>query len=687
MSLTKNNNIIYMSNHVSIDDISILHTTLPENVRFVVFNKAEYAHNESKIKNRKISYVEQLNAHTTLEIIKLVEEGEPILIFPELKISKTGSLLRIYPEFAYIAHKTNATIYPVFISDAVKNTNYLNSLRFVENFTPSHKSYVTVGTPFTLAEFPTAKGEIEKERIAAFIYKELNNLKFSSLQKTGVNLYNELLLAGKTHKENDYIIKDLSGQLSYNKLILNVNVMSQRLEKVIKEQRVGLLLPSTIAHVVVLYSLFKLEITPAILNFTMGEKSLVDCCETAELKTIITSSTFVEKGNLGELISILEKKYNIIYLENVKDSINNVDKIIGLANNYLPIKSQSSSNEVILFTSGSESKPKGVILTHDNIYANIHQALTTIDITTKDKMFNSLPMFHSFGLTVGSILPIVSGIPAFLYPAPTHSKEIPKVVYEEDMTLFITTPTFLTHYERYAHPFSFHNVRYVITGAERLKAETRAHWLENYGIKIYEGYGATEAAPILALNTPLYNKVGSVGKIFPGMEFKLRPIEGIEKGGTLLVKGPNLMKGYLIHGKGFIPLTDWYDTGDVVEIDENNYITIKSRLKRFAKIGGEMVSLNLVEELAAQCFGHTNFAAVVVPDKRKGEKIILFTLTLEDERLSKTLPKTLKKHIKSNKLSSLLIPADIKEIDEIPLLGSGKTDYVTLQSIALEQIN
>ncbi|PFJ38791.1 AMP-binding protein [Bacillus thuringiensis] len=684
MNIVENKNVIYMSNHVSIDDLATLHTTLPDNVRFITFDNSEFIHNESKLKNRKVTIFKQLDAEAVMKTIRLIETGEPVLLFPELKVSKAGTLLRIFTEMAFIAFKAKATIYPVFINGAGKNPN---KFRFVENIVQTNKPFVKVGTPFTLSQFEKASGEKEKEKIAAFIHYQLNELKFSCLNKTNINLYNELLNDAKTYKDNEYIVKDTGASLSYNKLILNINVMSQRLEKLITEKRIGVLLPNAIAHVVTLYSLFKLGVSPAILNFTMGEQNLVDCCETAELKTIITSSAFVEKANLQDLLSILETKYKIIYLEEVKESINSVDKLMGLANNYRQQKANFSSNEVILFTSGSESKPKGVILTHDNIYANVQQALTSLDITTKDKMFNALPMFHSFGLSVGTFLPLITGIPVYLYPSPTHSKEIPRFIYQDDITLFISTPTFLTHYERYAHPFTFKDVKYIITGAEKLKPEIRDNWMSKFGIRILEGYGVTEAAPILALNTPLFNKTGSVGKIVPGMQHKIKPIEGIENGGSLLVKGPNLMKGYLIHGKGYIPLTDWYDTGDIVEIDENNFITIKSRLKRFAKIGGEMVSLNLVEELAAECFGHTGFAAVAIPDKRKGEKIILFTTKPVEESFLNTQERTFKKFIKSNKLSSLLIPSEIEVFENIPLLGSGKTDYVTIQKLAQERFN
>ena len=197
-----------------------------------------------------------------------------------------------------------------------------------------------------------------------------------------------------------------------------------------------------------------------------------------------------------------------------------------------------------------------------------------------------------------------------------------------------------------------------------------------FGIRILEGYGATEAAPLISLNTPIYTKSGSVGKIIPTLEYKLEKIEGIEEGGSLLVKGPNIMKGYLIHGKGFVPQENWYNTGDVVEIDKEGFVTIKSRLKRFAKIGGEMVSLNLVETIAMKCFDDIGFAAVSIPDKRKGEKIILYTSKAE------VTQRELKRFIKAHHYSPLLLPSDIKEINEIPLLGSGKTDYVTLELIA-----
>ncbi|RBW71049.1 AMP-binding protein [Bacillus taeanensis] len=664
--------VIFMSNHLSMMDLSLLDAALPKKVHFVVFNKREYELNEKNLKNRKVTAFDQLDASSLMKTVNLIEDGEDILLFPENRISKAGNLMRIYPEIAYIAYRTKAVIYPIYINKELKEHGAKLRLESFVSGTPS----ISLGSSFSLSQFESAKGEEQKERLAQVIYKKMGNHQLECQLKRNVNLFDEFLKADKSYRDRDFIIKDLSGQISYNKFLLSVQVISQKVEQMINEERIGILLPNSIGHSLLLFACFKNGITPAILNFTMGEQNLLDCCETSGLKTIVTSKQFIQKAGLQELLKSLSDNYRIIYLEDVKEQISTTDKLTGLKNNTLSPKSEAKSNEIILFTSGSESKPKGVILTHHNLFANIKQALTVIDLNSKDYLFNPLPMFHSYGLTIGTILPLISNIPVFLHPSPVQYKAIPELIYQEDATALLSTPTFLNGYGRNAHPFMFHSLRYVITGAEKAKEELKQTWQEKFGIRILEGYGATEGAPVLALNTPLYNKPGSVGQLLPGIQYHIQPVEGIPKGGTLQIKGPNLMKGYLIHGKGFIPLEDWYDTGDVVEVDEFEFVTITSRLKRFAKVGGEMVSLNLVESLAGELYGHNDFAAVAVSDKRKGERIILFTTDKE------TNDRVLKKHIKMKKVSTLLVPASIEHIDEIPLLGSGKTDYVTLEKLA-----
>ncbi|MEW9668724.1 AMP-binding protein [Ammoniphilus sp. 3BR4] len=491
------------------------------------------------------------------------------------------------------------------------------------------------------------------------------------------NLFQDLLQAADRFGLDKVIVEDIEKPITYKDLLLGIYVLSDKLNSLIRDQQnVGVLLPNSAGHILTLFSLFRLGKTPAILNFTMGEESLKDCAETAGLQTILTSRKFLEKANLQGLVDTLPHSYFIVYLEDVRESISIINKFKGFINFQFKRTASTRTNEVILFTSGSENRPKGVILTHDNLYANISQALNVIELTAEDRFFNPLPMFHSFGLTVGTLLPLLSGIYGYTFPSPLHYKEIPVLVREKAATALFGTSTFFEGYEKYAEPEDFLTLRYVIAGAERLKPQVVMKWKDRFGIDLLEGYGTTEASPILSINTPEHKKEGTVGKLLPLIDYIIKPVEGIKEGGKLLVKGPNLMKGYLLHDEGFVPRKEWYDTGDVVKVDEEGYVTILARLKRFAKIAGEMISLNQIEQLSAQCFGRPDFFAVSVPDERKGERVILFT-TYEEAEVKK-----LSQYIRSLKQSNLLIPHKMIFIEDVPILGSGKTDYVSLTEMA-----
>lgn len=491
-----------------------------------------------------------------------------------------------------------------------------------------------------------------------------------------VNLYDEMKRQAKLYPKKT-IIEDPSGSLTYHQFLLSVNVLSQKIKEVTpNEERVGFYLPNVIGQVVALFALFKNEQNPCLLNFSMGTQNLIDCLETAALKTVFTSREFIKVAQLSSVVDEMEKKVRIIYLEDLKDGITLTHKLKGLAETKLPSTRKRKQKEVILFTSGTENKPKGVILTHRNIYANIKQSLSTVDMNEHDRIFNPLPLFHAFGLTVGAVLPLVSNIKSFLYPSPLHYREIPKMIQKDQSTVFVATNTFFSNYGKYATRENLATLRIVVAGAEKLKKDVYDQYQRDFGITILQGYGATETSPIISLNTPTFSKWGSVGKLLPLMESKLDKVEGIDEGGSLLLKGPNVMKGYLIHGKGFVPCMEWYNTGDIVTIDDEGYIFIISRLKRFAKIAGEMISLNKIEELATECFGKSGFYAVSVPDKHKGEQIILFTTETD------VAEKDLKKFIKSKKMSSLYIPNKMDYIEEVPLLQSGKANYRELTDIA-----
>ena len=387
----------------------------------------------------------------------------------------------------------------------------------------------------------------------------------------------------------------------------------------------------------------------------------------------------------------LVKNVKIVYLEDLKPTITLLDKIHGLFNawtarvSYRHKKGDTKPDDpaVVLFTSGSEGTPKGVVLSHKNILVNALQLSTKIDFSAQDIIFNALPMFHSFGLTAGTLLPLISGMRTFYYPTPLHYRIVPEMVYEVNATILFGTNTFLKGYARFAHPYDFYSIRYVFAGAEKVHDDTRRIWNERFGIRILEGYGATETSPVLATNTPMEIKSGTVGQFLPGIEHKLIAVPGVAKGERLIVKGPNVMRGYLLHDNpGVIVQPEstegrgWYDTGDIVEIDNDGFITICGRAKRFAKIGGEMVSLTTIEELVGKCWPENHHAVVAIPDSSKGEQLVLVTSFDRAER------KELVDFIRGNGVGEINVPKNIIKVNEIPLLGTGKTNYQAVEEIA-----
>lgn len=655
---------IIIPNHVSLLDAVLLSFCLPSNTTFVA--NTEIAKKFSLfLRFRKHITVDPMNPYSIRHMIRVVKNGDSLVIFPEGRITTTGGLMKIYSGVGYLAMRTGATVYPVIIQGLERSVfSYLKGkLRIV--WFP--KVDITVGTPFTMHKKENVSMREQKAAGSDLILRTMQRELFQARMKQNVNMFNEALEASRIHGKKLVIAKDMTSSINYRTLFIGSYLLGDKMQNLLKGERtVGVLLPTSVGHLVTLFALFRIGVTPAILNFSLGIRSLLDCCETAGIKTVLTSRVFIEKGKLQHLIDGLEGRVHIVYLEDVKASATTGNKLSALVSYLTGKRSKAETNELILFTSGSESKPKGVVLTHTNLYANIMQVKSVIDLTNQDKILNALPMFHSFGLTAGSMLPVIAGIPAYLYPSPLHYKVISELCYDQNITLMFGTSTFLAGYGKYAHPYNFYSLRYIFAGAEKLKPDVRQMWMDKFGVRIFEGYGATETSPILSLNTPLANKPGTVGRLLPGMEYQLEQVEGITQGGELLVKGPNVMKGYLIHGKGFIPCEEWYHTGDLVEADADGYLTIQSRLKRFAKIGGEMVSLNLVEELAAQCFGHSDFATVTISDARKGERILLYT-TDETAKLDR-----LRAYLAEKQFSPLLLPSSIRWTKALPLLGSGK---------------
>jgi acyl-[acyl-carrier-protein]-phospholipid O-acyltransferase/long-chain-fatty-acid--[acyl-carrier-protein] ligase len=426
----------------------------------------------------------------------------------------------------------------------------------------------------------------------------------------------------------------------------------------------------------------------AMINFSTGVAAAQAACTAAEIRLVVTARRFVEKAKLEPLIAALATRTLIVYLEDLRPEIGMLGRVKALARSlrsrphHAPARAHDPA--VVLFTSGSEGTPKGVVLSHRNLLSNRHQLASVIDINPKDVVFNALPVFHSFGLTGGLLLPLLAGVRTFLYPSPLHYRTVPEVAYGINATIFFGTDTFLAGYARVADNYDFYSVRYVFAGAERVKAETRRVWFEKFGIRILEGYGATETSPGLAVNTPMHFRGGTVGRLLPGIEHRLAAIEGIADGGRLSVKGPNVMLGYLkAEQPGVLqpPADGWYDTGDIVEIDRDGFVTIKGRAKRFAKIAGEMVPLGTVEDLVARAFPDGAHAVVAVPDAKRGEQLVLLTDTAEVTR------SILAGAARDAGLPEIFVPRAISRVDEIPFLGTGKVDYATVLRLASASVS
>ena len=317
----------------------------------------------------------------------------------------------------------------------------------------------------------------------------------------------------------------------------------------------------------------------------------------------------------------------------MRASVGLQDKLFGLTAGMFPkrFRTPTTPDDIgaILFTSGSFGAPKGVVLSQRNLVSNVEQVASHIDLDPNWVMFNPLPTFHCFGLMGGVLLPLLTGMKAFEYPSPLHTKQIPPLVREVKASILLATDTFINQYARVAAPGDLDGLEFVVCGAEKVRDETHELFAKRYpGMPVLEGYGATEAAPVIAVNQPHDNHRGTVGKIVPGLETRVDPVEGIPVGGRLYVRGPNVMAGYLSgEGNGDVepPVDGWHDTGDVVTIDDENFIRIQGRVKRFAKIAGEMVSLTAVEAIAEAVWPDSRHAAVSVPDSKKGERLVLVT--------------------------------------------------------------
>ena len=619
------------------------------------------------------------------KVIRLLEGGRPVVIFPEGRITTTGSLMKTYDGPAFVAARTGATILPVRIDGAARTYFSRLAAHVPRRLFPRISLSILPTTRIPMPDAPTARDR--RRRAGEAMRRLMQEMIFAT--RPNQTLFTTLLDAADIQGHGHSLVEDLKQiEYSYRDLIKMALALGRLVARESQPgEKVGLLVPNLAPTLGLIFGLSAQGRTAAMLNYTAGVEGMQAAVTAAQVRCIVTSRAFVEQAKLGDKLPALQG-VRLIYLEDLRATMRFTDTLwlllwaLPFPRLALPAGSPEDA-AVVLFTSGSEGKPKGVVLSHRALLANVAQIRAVVDFSVDDKILNALPLFHSFGLTAGGLLPVLTGARVFLYPSPLHYRVIPELAYDRNCTVLLGTSTFLGNYAKFAHPYDFYRLRYVIAGAEKLATPVRDLWFEKFGIRIFEGYGATETAPVLAVNTPMAFRSGTVGQFLPGIQYQLVPVPGIAAGGMLHVKGPNLMSGYLrFENPGVLqppasPAGDgWYETGDVVEVSDEGFVKIVGRVKRFAKVAGEMVSLEAVEKLAASASPTAAHAASTQPDPARGETILLFST---DPALNR---EQLQAGARSGGWPEIAVPRRIITVDALPLLGTGKIDYVTLKQWA-----
>jgi acyl-[acyl-carrier-protein]-phospholipid O-acyltransferase / long-chain-fatty-acid--[acyl-carrier-protein] ligase len=677
--------VLLLPNHVSWFDWLFLFACAEGDWKCVVSERAaqtSWLHRKIMI-NRRTFPINPQSPYAVKHMAEFLEKGGRLVLFPEGRLSRTGTLMKLFDGTGFLIHKTKAKVITCYLRGAHRLPTSPNpNQKFWFPRLSMHFSDVLAAP-----QVEHLSTSASRRLYTGWLRDEMLRQQFDTEMQFGPRTIPAAIIETANRFPDRVVLEDINGTLTNKRLLLGADLMGQQLSRVLKTgAHVGVLLPNVNGMPVTLLALWCAARVPAILNYSTGPAIMLACAQLADLKQIVTSRAFVEKAKL-DLAPLANAGVEFIYLEDVRAKITGSAKLGAMLRHafggglQVPPKIESSSSAVILFTSGSEGVPKGVELTHRNLLANVRQMLAVTDMTDTDRIFNALPLFHSFGLTVGTLFPLIRGMFTFIYPSPLHYRIVPSVFYDRDCTIMLGTNTFLNGYARKAHPYDFRSLRYMFGAGEKLQQATAETWAQRFGVRVLEGYGATECSPCVAVCTPLEPKHSSAGRFVPGMEWKLEPVEGVAEGGRLFVRGPNVMKGYLNADANakFLALGGWYDTGDIVRLDAERFVFIQGRLKRFAKISGEMVSLTAVEDALAGTFPQYGLrcqvAVIARPDEDKGEKLIAVTnepkLTLEEIRTA----------VRAKGLPNIAAPREVKCVHEIPKLGTGKVNHRELQKL------
>ena len=609
-------------------------------------------------------------------LVREAEGGRPLAMFLDTRAAVSGQSMKSYDAAALIADQSGALVTPIRLAGAERTMASRVSAAYVgRRLFPKVK--LTILPPRPLAAPIGVRGRARRRAVRAALYDRMSELQFisSDVRRTLFAAFEE---SARERGLSRAAVEDpLSGALTLRMFRIGVSVLARKIAALSRPgETIGVLLPNANGAALTFMALQAAGRVPAMLNFTSGAHNLVGACEEARVRLVLTSRAFVDKAKLGPEIGAIGAQARIVWLEEMRAGATTMDKLRAALTAGSPLATPEPDDPaVVLFTSGSEGAPKGVALSHANLLANIAQIETRFDLRLTDICFNPLPIFHAFGLTGGLLLGLIGSMKVYLYPSPLHYRQIPDLIDKTGTTFLLGADTFLANYARNAGALGFRSLRYIIAGAEPVKAETRRLYVEKFGLRILEGYGVTEASPVLAVNSPAFNRIGTVGRLLPFVEPRLEPVPGIEEGGRLVVRGPSIMIGYYrADNPGVLepPPDGWHDTGDIVAIDEEGFVAIKGRAKRFAKIAGETVSLAAVEDLVADLWPDHLAAAVAAPDPKRGERVILATTKPGATRAE------VQTWMKIKGASEIMHPSSVVVLDPMPLLGSGKINHVAL---------
>jgi acyl-[acyl-carrier-protein]-phospholipid O-acyltransferase / long-chain-fatty-acid--[acyl-carrier-protein] ligase len=681
--------MLVVANHQSFLDAVLLWAYFPVELTWLVHTQiARVAFFRLCMTQARHLVVDTTSPMALKAAVGLIEAGQPVIMFPEGRVTVTGRMMKVYEGPAFVAARTGATVVPVHIDGAVYARGFSRmSGDFPLLWFP--KITLTINPPEVIP-MPEAPSGKMRRRLAADALRRLMQLMMLN-NHPRTTIFAAFLDAVRLYGRGRDMVEDATGQVfTYGKLIKAALALGRLVGRMTSEgESVGVLMPNVGATLGLLLGLFATRRIPAMLNYTAGLDGMQSALRAARAKVVIASRAFVERARLQHIVERLEG-VRVVYLEDLRETLTLGDKLwlMGYAVWFprrvmRPVKPEDPA--LVIFTSGSEGKPKGVVLHHGALMANCAQVNTVIEFSCKDKFLSAMPLFHSFGMTGGFLLPILNGSRIFIYPSPLHYRIVPEMAYDRDCTIMFATNTFLSNYAKRAHPYDFRSVRYVVAGAEKLTDEVRRLYSDKFGVRIIEGYGATECAPVISANSPMASRVGTVGELVPGMEYRLEPVAGIEDGGLLHVKGPNVMLGYWRDSNPGVlepPSSSfgdgWYSTGDIAAFDSDGFLRLLGRVKRFAKVAGEMISLETVEKIAEAASPHKMHAAIARPDAARGEMLVLYT---QDADLRRD---QLQQAARNMGAPEIAIARRIVPIDKIPMLGNGKKDYTALQRIAEE---